>query len=495
MIRTKSFEASIPLAMIAAAANKVISPVTGTPLAELVRTSWLMANHANPGTDLGPHRLPESAQYISELSGNEEHNALFDQSIDVLIKSVQRHVSFAKNVVAPKAISMAEHAIDDLSKVHTADEQFTVTVWDLPKPMQNDAVRDGIGREKGQSFVPPESDLHVGSRSPQEIIALMLTGATEYDEKIKEWAAGVGDVFLVSLWDNLFCDFRKSNPSIVKKFEEFVGDAQTGVDASLAIYLLSRRLFDAVPEGIDTDPETFRKIASQYRETSALRLWNTYESYALSITNKLLVRSYPHAKKEVIVNAAVYKKWISEGGKNEVLFGAIIQGEQPQSAVIIAEKAESYYASWTRYEALYAATRVTERFNLARASLRYGFQQELLTFSEEEQEYINENPNFKETALATFEELLQNVSVKELEDLYEVSLKLLCRARFAYTDAEKILVGINEAKRQNKNLDIRDAALIATIEYVVDYICDQMEVTGPQRNVAPAFTTASTLKF
>ena len=96
-------------------------------------------------------------------------------------------------------------------------------------------------------------------------------------------------------------------------------------------------------------------------------------------------------------------------------------------------------------------------------------------FSEEEMEYINFDTNFLDKAQTIFNREVDNIRMFDMEDIYGIATKLICKSRFFYTDAESILTDINEAKKINPNIrDVREASLIATIHYVVDYIADQM---------------------
>ena len=53
-------------------------------------------------------------------------------------------------------------------------------------------------------------------------------------------------------------------------------------------------------------------------------------------------------------------------------------------------------------------------------------------------------------------------------------MKVLCRSRFAYTDAEEFLTNMNEAGAANPGLDPREAALPALIELITDFALAQV---------------------
>ena len=94
--------------------------------------------------------------------------------------------------------------------------------------------------------------------------------------------------------------------------------------------------------------------------------------------------------------------------------------------------------------------------------------------TKEEETFAQTTPNYIAAVNANFESELANIRSGDLDNIYMLAMKLVCRSRFYYTDAEIILCDIEEARRVNPNIDVREAALIATANYVFDFIADQM---------------------
>jgi hypothetical protein len=66
---------------------------------------------------------------------------------------------------------------------------------------------------------------------------------------------------------------------------------------------------------------------------------------------------------------------------------------------------------------------------------------------------------------------MTRVKPKHLEDIFGISTKLVCRVLFADTDIERILDGIEVAAKNHPELDMREAALLAVNDFVVDWLC------------------------
>lgn len=75
-----------------------------------------------------------------------------------------------------------------------------------------------------------------------------------------------------------------------------------------------------------------------------------------------------------------------------------------------------------------------------------------------------------------FDDELARITERDLTEPYHVALRLLCRARYYRTDAEKLLGRIDTIVKENPKLDVREASTIAEIEYVSDWCFDQMRL-------------------
>ena len=69
------------------------------------------------------------------------------------------------------------------------------------------------------------------------------------------------------------------------------------------------------------------------------------------------------------------------------------------------------------------------------------------------------------------------VEMHSMENIYKTARKLVCRARFYYTSSDKILAAIEEYTNSNPDIDPQEAALMATIEYVADFVAEQLTIT------------------
>lgn len=486
MLDTNSAIYSLPLATLAATKGLVIDPVQGTPLAELVKTSndLLMASSwCTAETDTAENELARYAGNVSSsTTSNVEttHDTAMDAYIADVSKAVTNHISFAKNIVKPVIVELVEEVQRSLGFVVNPSSQFKISMVDLPKPMQNAGFETSIAKYAEKPFIAPSSELRLGEVSPQAILDMMLTGSKEYDEGIKEWFVNKGDMFFMDIWNNLFRDFKESKPTCVFSFSDCLNGSpkDSVVDCALTIHLLSRKLYDDVPEGVTLTLPQYRELVAQYREASGIKLNLEYIKYASILKNKTLVASVDTDGKGLSVYGPIYREWLKAGGSNEALLGMLVGRETIYNQSLFDESKDRFIKDWNTYSLFTKTAEKNNEFNRIKDILTISFAKVMESMSSTEKETVAAMPAFSQTVITKFKEELDKLKTSDTTDIFNTCMLLVCRARFYYTDAEKILIGINLAVKANPNIDIREAALLSSIEYVVDYISDQMRITS-----------------
>jgi hypothetical protein len=485
MIDTNSTIYSIPLAIVAANKGLAIDPVSGTPVAELVKiTNDLLI------TDMGcvysDTATPEEmllgfANTLNHITvSNEEtsHDANLDGFIHDISKAVGNHISYAKNIVKPVIVEYVEDVQKSVGQVLSPSSQFKISMIELPKPMQNAGFETSINKYAEKPFIAPTSELHLGEIAPQGILELMLTGSKEYDEGVKEWFVNKGDQFFMDIWNNLFRDFKESKPTTAFTITECLNSGKELVDYALAIHLLSRKLYDEVPEDTKMELPQYRDLVAQYREVSGSKLNNEYIKYASVLKNKTLVAFIDSDSKGLSVYGPVYREWLKAGGCNEALLGMLVGRETIFNQSLFDEAKEGFIKDWNTYSLFSKTAEKNNEFNRIKDVLTISFAKILETMSSTERETVASMPAFTQTVANIYKQELEKLKTADIADIFNVCMLLICRARFYYTDAEKILVGINSAVKADPNIDVREAALLSSIEYVVDYISDQMRLNA-----------------
>lgn len=493
MITTEIATAAISIAEEFDRRNLRIVTLQGSGLACLSQACGVQfKTNVNVATTLDERNLSyeptvETLKFESTMPGAEGAGSVHDKELDSMVTeisdAVSQHLSFAKNTVRPlvqeltTAITAALAAYPD-----TATFNPVVVRVDLPEPMLMPAIEESIMEYRENAYVPIGGLVVDLKELPAcDILAALKTGAKTTDAAIDAWVAKLGENFFSDLWRTVFTKGYTRGTGNVETFETLVEDKVTGTDAAFAVYLLGKRLLDNPPEDSPYSLKDYRMVIGGLLEQAGVRLAKAYERREGDLKSDRLLLNYD-SRGFIYVFKPIYEKWLSEGANNAVLLGNVLSDSPAISAPAISERAAEYMTLWERQNRFMTVTLVNRRNVEARKTIAFKTE-ELLAANlvecfggySKEQVITFHTPEVVK-AMALVNECVDNLSTEQLADIWAVSTKLVCSCIFYYTDAYKILTGIDSAVKQNPGIDIREAALLSLVEYVTDYVCDQLQV-------------------
>lgn len=476
MLTRDALESSLPLTEVLDSNGFRLIAIPGTPLDELVKAT---RSDPNFNTFNAGEFQPNISdiEYIANckdpLLGCSPHDTAMDHVTDVAIKAVREHMVFAKNVVAPAVQQLVEQTAATLNDMSPSSLLgMEVVVWEAPKPLENSALQSAVKKFEEVPFDMPHLGMKLPDMSVAEIVELMGSGSGSLDKDIQFWAAAKGDTFFINLWENVFqvkqADINDRQPVA---FRDFIEDRINGTDNALAIFLISRKLFDAPPKDTQMSMAAFNNLIVEYRNQSAAKICRALGELERTEKNRVLIRSIEN-KRTTVVNSSVYRAWIEAGGDNEVLFGNALDVAPTTLTDTINAKASVLKTNWQRHATLVAINEANKKFSRTKEILARHFEIQLR--ATEGQDATEGN---RTMVVGLFNSLLNEVRLDEIDDLWKLCLKLVCRSRFHRTEAERILSGIERIKKQHPEIDVREAAAASVIEYVAYWVSTQFKVT------------------
>jgi len=243
--------------------------------------------------------------------------------------------------------------------------------------------------------------------------------------------------------------------------------------------LIARKLYDQVDESAkNINLNVYKNIATQYKDYSGSSIAACLKKIAMFNKTKQLVIECQPAKYTAKVNGEIYRDWLTKGGSPEIIMGMIVEGDTTSSLTAIESKANIYKSRWNSYCSFYKANESNKQFDYFKEFLANSFKQQMANPTDPtEVEYRTNNPKFYEVINTLLQRQLDNLKPKDLEDSFDLALCLIGKVRFYYTSAYNILSDINEAHKVNSNVDVREAALLAVVNYLADYLADQISLT------------------
>lgn len=475
MLNQNTLTSAVALTERLEGARMALYPVTGSPLEALVnatRSDPALLEAAGGDTNVLIAKIAAMANKVQEVYGVSHHNATIDQIAELTIKSVRDHLNFAKTVVAPTINDLYTRVKGSLADVNASVLLgMEVEVLSEPAPLENAQFQSSVRKFEGLALEDLPLTLNLPDQTFDELKALASTGSSQVDGAIAEWLAK-DDGILTYIWTHVFQQRPVAQP---KSFLGLITDRQYGVNNALAIYLFARKLSESKPlQGTQMSLGGYKQQIVEFRNQAAAQLARAIDKIDRSLKAGLLVRDVVGTTKTVVYEP-VYRKFLEAGGSNETLFGNALTGRGYKVALQdILESKVALQEKWNLHAGLVRTAEANKRFNKTKDFIELHFNSQLAEIAATSEGTANNIANVQRL----FDGVMATVKTADLDDLYTLCLKVVCRARFYMTDSEKILLGIEQAKRENPNLSVREAAMLSSLNYTADWIAGMMRVVA-----------------
>lgn len=441
--------------------------VPGTPLAALVAATRAAGSERTvdiTGSNDKFNEYIDGVAYMANTKdatlGGSPHDFAMDEMIATLVPNVARHFNVLKNVIIPDITQYVETVQSSLDAVDDSDitKHFEVKVWQPIAPISNGTIESYYSKHTDNPVMEVMLNIDLPDLTEVQIKETMLTLNPSVDKDIVEWMVVKGSAYFNNVWRNIF---QVKDDSPWKTLAQAFNSGEESTDNALAVFLLANKLYDNPAEGVNLSLSNYNTAMSSLRNQASVFLANQSERYNSSIRNNVLVRSI--IDKKIIVNEVVYKAWIQEGGLNEALFGLALKDGIPNfSKDAINENAKSYLENWAKYVSYVRAANKINRFTITTKLMKSVFVEQF-------------KPDG--SVLSCFDNMLNEVSEAETNNLWNTCKRLICRTVHANTDAETILSDIESIQQDSPNLNIREVTALANLKYITRYISSQIQIT------------------
>lgn len=425
--------------------------------------------------ELSPADQVFEACAVEDLSGVQNHGAEMERLMRLAGQATNLAFDFARNVVNPQTKDVVQ-ATQDYVDQQTKRRMEPITIESV---FLNPALSSASLAE----MVAPFADALVVNVPPARLTATwpeggvseaLATGDADLDEAV---AKMYGDGSQAkALWESFFADsagnYRPSN------MQEAMPDAES----TLVVFLGANALLenDIVPEGLTMNLAAYRAYLAQLREQTGARLAYFAKQHAARVAGRQLVISAPMKNPRggiptgtVKVAGEVYNDWLAKGGSPEALYQAVHEGRPLQYGVLLDE-AEGLHRRWLTTMGLLETQRKFERQTAIISGMRQALYQLYLNLPDNLKPFVPYSSDSE--FLSAVGDRLSHFHVKDLDDLYMVARKAICRVFYPQTAAERILNALDNVMQDNPGYTPAEAALLVRIDYVTDWVGDAILV-------------------
>lgn len=466
MLSKTALHAAYPLAEKLASKGAVLVPRPNTPLETLVNTSMIhiRAAQASPAAleAMGDSReaLLEGSTF-KDPTGAYPHDEAMAAAVAAAKQAVLFNLDLARNKVNPiiqSVVEATQQAMDQGAQASLAplviEPFYYLPIWNAA------LLEDLVSRHAG--VVPTDTKLQsLNIPRPASYVGAMATGAAGFDEEVNGFFNAVGEEYVAGVWESVF------GPNATMNLMSVLRGNYEKANAGLIVYLFARRYQEEIPEGVNMDLYAWKAYISGIMAQAGRDVLRTLQKRRLDQRAMLLVIEAPLADNPngiIKVNGDVYDSWIRDGGTPEVLIGAVFAGDERGYRALL-DKAEYFAKTWQRNRSLLETQVSFQRYGNMVSGLRAALTQQINALPDD---LVVVDRAIMHDALRKH---IGYVQQADLECLWNVARRLVCRVMFPHTDVETVLRAIDKAAAEHPELEVREAALLATVDYVSTWVC------------------------
>lgn len=404
----------------------------------------------------------------------------FDHTVSELSTLLKNHISYIRNVVIPRTKEFEHDAslfLQELGASNPASE-LEICRSGIPEFAQDPSFLSLLDPFKFKKPAAPGSySLGFNLLAPvTDFLTIASTSNARIDGMVDAWNKSSDIQYLESVFYTFF-----AGPDLAKTFKgPFLSQDDllspspyVRLNVSLAYFLMANYYSHHLPDMVTKE------------DTSSLkrRLFD-HLSYAGAVACDALMRIEQNSKtnilvtyidtfhKKITVSGDVYDRWLATGGSAETIMGILVGTKRYYSVSEIDANAKELQHAWSNYTKVYV-----EMIELKKASSMRGFYLSLFNkylgsdyqdFMEKS--YLQANSMIRDSIKKEAEAFLQTLKKEALCNTTYVAKELIAGMKYRYTYAKKFIDDMEAIGASSDKAIPEEAALIATINYIVDYL-------------------------
>lgn len=405
------------------------------------------------------------------------HDSFMDNYIEDISKLVTNYISFARNVVNKEVNLLKEELESSLSsyKYKEPEDFFNVNYFKLNEVFGSYIVSSEIvsyGESKSKYFFE-SLNLNKVQEETFELQKYLLTGDTEQDSVIQNWLGTLDTGIIKNYITNLIPQYELSTTQLL--------------NYALVNYLFYRNLTERVDIETGLSEGALRTKSASNRDYFGNMLFISLELYHKDIRNGRLLSSNSEVAFSYLndkpLSITIYEEnlaKLAEAGLNiEVVFGYISSGLGSIDVTVdkLIAESDKYISKWSNTRSLYLISLNNSRLDIFKQILRERFEGSLVREekNEDEQAYLLENTRFCDETKKLANQYIDQLHVSDIDDLCTITLDLVAKIRYRFTNSYYILKQMNEILKMNDKIEPMEAALYASINYITDYLLEQID--------------------
>lgn len=460
--------------------NYNIKPIERTPLAALVST-MNCKNIENFDTNSlynGITKGMEDAKIPGER--NTQYDIMLNLQSEALATKLKEHINYIRTIVVPYIDDVDDNLKKYIEKLSPADIlNYTIEIKTAPELFSN-AEFLGMVNNFADSIIYsdelPTKPIFpaLTEETSGEIKKLLSTGNFNFDSMVEKYFYTEPEDAKenLTIYNTVFS--RKSKRSIPKLSTLFNPRDPEGIKYAILTFIIGCNIFDNPPEGLQITLTEYKKGIRNLIGQAGHYIKLAIENFETAIKRKRLIITSEKGK--TVVNGPLYQKWIEEmGGDSDVILGNSLRKQPYFYLDELINNKEDLLRNWRMYTSVLENKDNVKRLESIKTKLYLilidKFKEELKNGTMSEEDF----PSKKNLAIRELDYLSLN-DILDDQRLNDAIVKIVCKSRFPGTDADFTLGSIQKIASEKDGIDIKEAALIGTINYAAQWVASQLKL-------------------
>lgn len=473
--------------------NKInLSPKNGSPLEMLVSLGKQM-------TYKGEKISLESFNEVPLADGIDLFNIKLNELTKEISEALNKQIVFARTQVKPIIKELLEKVDNEVKKRLTNVElDVKIKKEELPLPLQLDIFLDLISEDLKYNPIEYKFSKITFNNSKEELQKINLLDLLKTNNPVIDGAFLSfieNNNLLMELnaaFESMYYDkdgnvLTIANPNTLLSLDL---DDYTRLKNAIYFYFISLAIQDNPIQGSVGDMQEYKKYFFHLKVLCSSIFKKALDRFQRYNKNDTLIKEIDVKTNTITVIGSTYEKFLESGGSELALIGYYYLNKDKAFFAKCKEILDSLDTLIKAYESKIRLIMETNKrneiyikkdslINIINDFLYETFAvkglNEFLAQNEIYNKTIN-NPDymfFKQKS----KELILNVRDNEFSDLANVITFVLCKGLFYKTEAYDILMGIENAKNLNPEIENnREAALLSVFNYITKFVFNQIDV-------------------
>lgn len=385
------------------------------------------------------------------------HSETLDRAASIIAGSVNGALNRARNVVKPLITDLIAKVEAGVAAEEVQSEPYEIVDVGVHDAWSNNIILGSLLRF--ENYRRPEKVARADIPRipmPADIASWMITGNGNVDVDIQGLLKSSG---LTA--ENVFNSLFLSNDDI----GGYLSQGFENRNLVLLQYLLCNALMIKPVPGSGLNSVAWETLTTKLALATGSACFFELKAMEEDRTSNRLLYKYDTKNGRVVLNSAVYDSFLEQGGTPELVYGAILNGEQGKiNSVSLLAEADKFRAAWSRYHTALRVRKSSAYFSNLKSAAYKAFCELVegidLTL-------LMPGAN-KPAILDQAKRYCDGIKPYQSSNIAHICLDLVCDMLFYHTPSKYLLIRINELCESG--LSGEEAAAEVVIEYVADWM-------------------------